>query len=85
MPIIEHVLLIGIISYIVMFDYLNQAEQRGMSDTVVGWVFGVYALVQFLTSPLFGKMVSLSCKWNTLRANIPTRLGGIFSCEHSSY
>lgn len=37
----------------------NEAAEKGMSDTMVGFVFSFYALVMFLTSPIFGKLVSL--------------------------
>jgi uncharacterized membrane protein (DUF485 family) len=35
----------------------QKASSVGVSDTVSGWIFGVFALVQFLTSPIFGKLV----------------------------
>jgi len=35
-----------------------QAAKKGVSDTTSGFIFGVFALVQFITSPIFGKLVS---------------------------
>ena len=34
-----------------------QAAKKGVSDTTSGFIFGVFALVQFITSPIFGKLV----------------------------
>lgn len=35
-----------------------QAERKGVSNTVSGWIFGCFALVQFITSPIVGYLVS---------------------------
>jgi predicted MFS family arabinose efflux permease len=40
-----------------MYSYL-QASQKGVSETISGLVFSFYALVMFVSSPLFGKIVS---------------------------
>ena len=37
---------------------LFQANDKNVNDTISGWIFGSFALVQFLTSPIFGKLVS---------------------------
>lgn len=36
----------------------REASVKGMSDTVSGFVFSFYALVMFVSSPVFGKIVS---------------------------
>ena len=36
-----------------------QASEKDVNETISGWVFGVFALVQFLTSPIFGRLVSM--------------------------
>lgn len=36
----------------------QEADKKGMSETVSGFVFSFYALVMFLSSPVFGKIVS---------------------------
>lgn len=36
----------------------REASLKGLSDTVCGLVFSFYAIVMFITSPLFGKFVS---------------------------
>lgn len=36
----------------------REAAEKGMSDTISGFVFSFYALVMFITSPIFGKIVS---------------------------
>ena len=41
---------------------LLQALKKGISDTLSGWIFGTQPFVQFLISPMFGKLVSKSCK-----------------------
>lgn len=38
--------------------YPKEAEAKGMSETTIGLVFSFYALVVFLMSPIFGKLVS---------------------------
>ncbi|XP_018321088.1 MFS-type transporter SLC18B1-like [Agrilus planipennis] len=35
----------------------KEAAEKGLSDTLSGFVFSFYALVMFLTSPLFGKII----------------------------
>ena len=34
-----------------------QAAKKGVSDTMSGVIFGMFALVQFITSPIFSKLV----------------------------
>lgn len=41
-------------------DVSFQANDKNVNDTISGWIFGSFALVQFLTSPLFGKLVRRS-------------------------
>lgn len=36
----------------------REAAEKGMSDTLSGFVFSFYALVMFITSPIIGKIVS---------------------------
>lgn len=36
----------------------REAEIKGLSDTLSGFIFSFYALVMFLTSPIFGKIVT---------------------------
>lgn len=36
----------------------KEASEKDMSNTLSGFVFSFYALVMFLTSPVFGKIVS---------------------------
>lgn len=38
--------------------FYSQASQKGVSETVSGLVFSFYALIMFVSSPLFGKIVS---------------------------
>jgi predicted MFS family arabinose efflux permease len=38
--------------------FVFQASQKGMSETISGLVFSFYALIMFVSSPLFGKIVS---------------------------
>lgn len=35
-----------------------ESAKKGVSESVSGLIFGVYALVIFLSSPVFGKVVS---------------------------
>lgn len=35
----------------------KEAAEKGLSDIATGFVFSFYALVMFLTSPIFGKIV----------------------------
>lgn len=37
----------------------REGAAKGLSDTMCGMVFSFYAVVMFLTSPIFGKFVSL--------------------------
>ena len=41
-----------------LYIFLFQASSKGVSSTITGWIFGIFALVQFVTSPIFGKFVS---------------------------
>lgn len=36
----------------------REAAEKGLSDTLTGFVFSFFALIMFLTSPIFGKIVS---------------------------
>ncbi|XP_049855808.1 MFS-type transporter SLC18B1-like [Schistocerca gregaria] len=38
----------------------KEAAQKGMSDTISGLVFSFYALVMFISSPVFGKILPLT-------------------------
>ena len=38
---------------------ITKAEEKHMSQSVSGWVFGIFALVQFLFAPIAGKLVSI--------------------------
>lgn len=38
----------------------REATEKGLSDTTTGFVFSFYALVMFITSPIFGKIVNIS-------------------------
>lgn len=38
----------------------KEASQKGLSDTLSGFIFSFYALVMFTTSPIFGKLVRIS-------------------------
>lgn len=38
--------------------YPKEAASKGMSETTAGFVFSFYALIMFLFSPVFGKIVS---------------------------
>lgn len=40
--------------------YPKEAASKGMSEAMSGFIFGYYALVVFLSSPLFGKIVRKS-------------------------
>ena len=35
----------------------TEASEKGVSGTVSGWIFAVFALVQFAVSPLFGRII----------------------------
>ena len=44
------------------FLFSLQADAKGLSKTISGWVFGSFALTQFIFSPIFGKMViNITC------------------------
>lgn len=38
--------------------YPQEATNKGMTESMAGFVFGYYALVVFLSSPVFGKIVN---------------------------
>ncbi|KAJ8960835.1 hypothetical protein NQ318_020131 [Aromia moschata] len=40
--------------------YPKEAASKGMTESMAGFVFGYYALVVFLSSPIFGKVVSMA-------------------------
>ncbi|XP_053383010.1 MFS-type transporter SLC18B1-like isoform X3 [Mercenaria mercenaria] len=42
----------------------KEANRKGVNATVSGWVFGVFALVQFIVSPFYGRLLSkgFSCR-----------------------
>lgn len=40
----------------------REAAEKGLSDTLSGFVFSFYALIVFVTSPIFGKIVSFKTK-----------------------
>ncbi|XP_064652548.1 MFS-type transporter SLC18B1-like [Lineus longissimus] len=55
----------------VMAPFFPQlARTVGVSGTISGWIFGVFALVQFLTSPLFGKLVPRVGAWLLYQAGL---------------
>jgi len=35
----------------------SEASEKGVSNTMSGWIFAVFALVQFAVSPLFGRII----------------------------
>jgi len=35
----------------------SEASQKGVSSTLSGWIFAVFALIQFAISPLFGRII----------------------------
>ncbi|CAH1774797.1 unnamed protein product [Owenia fusiformis] len=35
----------------------TEASDKGLSKTVSGWIFGIFALAQFVVSPVFGKLL----------------------------
>ncbi|XP_074656509.1 MFS-type transporter SLC18B1-like isoform X2 [Tubulanus polymorphus] len=35
----------------------REANDKGLTNSITGWIFGVFALVQCLTTPLFGKLI----------------------------
>lgn len=35
----------------------QEANNKGVSNFVSGWIFGVFALTQFISSPIFGKLI----------------------------
>ncbi|XP_002732493.1 MFS-type transporter SLC18B1-like [Saccoglossus kowalevskii] len=47
------------VSYSILAPFFpEEANKMGMSDSVVGLVFGCFALVMFITSPVFGKFLT---------------------------
>lgn len=40
--------------------YPQEAAKKHMSETMAGFVFGFYALIVFISSPVFGQIVSFS-------------------------
>ena len=44
----------------ILYFLYFQANDKNVNDTISGWIFGSFALVQFLTSPIFGKLVSFN-------------------------
>ncbi|XP_019628413.1 PREDICTED: MFS-type transporter SLC18B1-like [Branchiostoma belcheri] len=36
----------------------SQAAERGASETIVGFIFGYYSLIAFLSAPIIGKLIS---------------------------
>ncbi|XP_066269263.1 MFS-type transporter SLC18B1-like [Branchiostoma lanceolatum] len=36
----------------------SQAAERGASETIVGFIFGYYSLIAFLTAPIVGKLIT---------------------------
>lgn len=43
----------------------KEAENKGASNTMIGVIFGCYALFEFLASLVFGKYVSIEVHVNT--------------------
>lgn len=41
-----------------LINIIFQAENKGVNSTISGWIFGAFALVQFIASPFFGRLVS---------------------------
>lgn len=35
----------------------QEADDKGVNNSISGWIFGVFALTQFITSPIFGKLI----------------------------
>lgn len=35
----------------------REAKEKGMTEAIAGFVFSFYALVMFISSPIFGKIV----------------------------
>lgn len=46
--------------------YPQEAAVKGMSESLAGFVFGFYALIVFLSSPVFGIIVSYSNQTNII-------------------
>ncbi|ELU09605.1 hypothetical protein CAPTEDRAFT_147516 [Capitella teleta] len=45
----------------------REASSKGVSEFLSGWIFGIFSLVQCITSPLFGKLVpKLGARWTCL-------------------
>ncbi|XP_045181546.2 MFS-type transporter SLC18B1-like [Mercenaria mercenaria] len=50
-----------------------EADKKDVNSTISGWIFGVFALVQFLTSPLFGRLLPVvGCRF--------MYIAGLFMC-----
>lgn len=52
----------------------REATEKGLSDTTTGFVFSFYALVMFLTSPIFGKIVRFFLSYAHLLINCEINL-----------
>ena len=48
------------LSNFVFFSVSLKAEKKGASNTVIGMIFGCYALFDLLASLVFGKYVSIN-------------------------
>ena len=46
-----------------LYIFVTKAEEKFMPRIVSGWVFGIFALVQFLYAPIAGKLVSILIKF----------------------
>lgn len=46
------------------FQFFLKAEKKGASNTVIGMIFGCYALFELLASLFFGKYVSIQVHMN---------------------
>lgn len=49
--------------------YPKEAASKGMSESMSGFIFGYYALVVFLSSPIFGKIVRIPLQLFPLETN----------------
>ncbi|KAL4218018.1 hypothetical protein ACF0H5_022756 [Mactra antiquata] len=50
--------LVSFLSLSIMAPFFPlEADRKNVNTTISGWIFGVYALVQFLASPLFGHIM----------------------------
>ena len=49
------------ISFAVIAPFFSvEAERKGATSTEIGFIFGAFQLVIFITSPIYGRYVSLS-------------------------